>query len=159
VIEHAERIVCREKWRICEERAAERLARAHAHHNPIDAWARERVGRYRPKVPNRIPRAIPDQRFNQLFAALRSNRDRALVAFWMSTGMRASELLGMRQCDIDPGQQLITVIRKGTHSVQQVPASADAFVWLPYIRRNCAARFPRGALSRCGGHCDGPGGS
>jgi hypothetical protein len=26
VIEHAERIVCREKWRICEERAAERLA-------------------------------------------------------------------------------------------------------------------------------------
>ena len=26
MIEHAERIVCREKWRICEERAAERLA-------------------------------------------------------------------------------------------------------------------------------------
>jgi site-specific recombinase XerD len=107
-----------------------RTRRAHAHHNPMDAWAHERVGRYRPTVPNRIPRAIPDQRFNQLFAALPSNRDRALVAFWISTGVRASELLGMRQCDIDPGQQLITVIRKGTRAVQQVPASSDAFVWL-----------------------------
>ncbi len=28
------------------------------------------------------------------------------------------------------GQQLITVVRKGTRAVEQVPASADAFVWL-----------------------------
>jgi hypothetical protein len=51
------------------------------------------------------PRAIPDQRFNQLFAALSSNRDRAMVAFWISTGVTASELLRMRHCDIDLGQQ------------------------------------------------------
>jgi integrase len=88
-----------------------RSARANAHHNPMDEWPRDRVGRYRPKVPNKIPRAIPDQRFNELFSALPSNRDRALVAFWISTGVRASELLGTRQCDIDPGQQLITVVR------------------------------------------------
>jgi site-specific recombinase XerC len=96
----------------------------------MDGWTRERVGRYRPKVPQRVPRAIPDQEFNELFAALPSNRDRALVAFWISTGVRASELLGVRQCDVDPGQQLITVVRKGTRAAQQVPASADAFVWL-----------------------------
>ena len=102
------------------------------------------MGRYRPKVPKRIPRAIPDERFNELFGALPSNRDRALVAFWISTGVRASELLGTRQCDIDPGQQLITVVRKGTRAVQQVPASADAFVWLRFTSRSCTARSRSG---------------
>lgn len=107
-----------------------RARRAHAHHNPMDNWTRERVGRYRPRIPQRVPKGIPDEKFNSLFGALRSHRDRALVAFWISTGVRASELLGMRQCDVDPGQQLITVVRKGTRATQQVPASADAFVWL-----------------------------
>ena len=79
-------------------------------------WRPERVGRYRPRVPRRIPRAIPDERFNKLFAALSSNRDRALVAFWISSGVRASELLGVRSCDVDPGQQLISVVRKGSRA-------------------------------------------
>ena len=103
--------------------------RPHAHHNPMDEWMPERTGRYRPTVPKRIPRAIPDGWFNKLFASLPSDRDRALVAFWISTGARASELLGMRQCDFLPGEQLISVVRKGTRAVQQLPASADAFVW------------------------------
>jgi integrase len=106
-----------------------RRGRRHAHHNPMDKWAPEKAGRYRPAVPKRIPRAIPDEWFNQLFASLPSNRDRALVAFWVSTGARASELLGMRQCDFRPGEQLISVVRKGTRAVQELPASADAFVW------------------------------
>ena len=76
------------------------------------------------------PRAIPDELFNRVFAELGSHRDRALVALWVSTGARAAELLGVRCGDVDPGQQLITVIRKGTRALQQVPASPDAFVWL-----------------------------
>jgi site-specific recombinase XerD len=32
--------------------------------------------------------------------------------------------------DADPGQQLVTVIRKGTRESQPLPASPDAFVWL-----------------------------
>lgn len=63
-------------------------------------------------------------------ARLGSDRDRALVAFWVSTGARASELLGAVQADADPGQQLITVVRKGSRALQQLPASPDAFVWL-----------------------------
>jgi len=118
--------------------------RAHAHHNPMDDWNAERVGRYRPTVPRRIPRAIPDDRFNELFAALSSNRDRALVAFWISTGVRASELLGLRQRDVDPGQQLITVVRKGARATQQVPASADAFVWLRLYQQELHGKLPRG---------------
>jgi site-specific recombinase XerD len=106
-----------------------RAGRARAHHHPMDEWGHERVGRYRPVVPRRVPRAIPDEWFNRLFAALPSDRDRALVAFWISTGARASELLGMRQGDIYPGEQLISVVRKGSRARQQLPASADAFVW------------------------------
>jgi site-specific recombinase XerD len=109
--------------------ASRRRSRPHAHHNPMDEWMPERTGRYRPTVPKRIPRAIPDGWFDKLFASLPSDRDRALVAFWISTGARASELLGMRQCDFLPGEQLISVVRKGTRATQQLPASADAFVW------------------------------
>jgi integrase len=105
-----------------------RSGRANAHHNPMNEFRRDRVGRYRPRVPQRIPRGIPDEKFDEVFAGLRSDRDRALVAFWVSTGVRASELLGMRVADVDPGQQLITLVRKGTRAVQQVPASPDAFV-------------------------------
>lgn len=77
--------------------------RANAHHNPMNEFRRDRVGRYRPRVPQRIPRGIPDEKFDEVFAGLRSDRDRALVAFWVSTGVRASELLGMRVADADPG--------------------------------------------------------
>ena len=35
----------------------------------------------------------------------------------------------MRQCDFLPGEQLISVVRKGSRAVQHLPASADAFAW------------------------------
>src|SRR5213078_5206915 len=72
-----------------------RAGRAHAHHNPMDRFERQRVGLYRPRQPKRIPRQIPDEVFNELFARLSSDRDRALVALWVSTGARAAELLGV----------------------------------------------------------------
>jgi integrase len=120
-------------------------SRTHAHHNPMEAFARERSGRYRPQIAARIPRRIPDERFNQVFAQLRSDRDRALVAFWVSTGARAAELLGARGGDVDPGRQLITVVRKGSRAVQQLPASADAFVWLRLYQVSLGASPPSGA--------------
>lgn len=65
-----------------------------------------------------------------MFAGLRHNRDRALLAFWVSTAARAEELLGVAQRRVDPGEQLIGVIRKGSRALQWLPASPDAFVWL-----------------------------
>jgi site-specific recombinase XerD len=125
--------------------ASRRGRRAHAHRNPMEGWEPERTGRYRPPVPRRIPRAIPDDWFNKLFTALSSDRDRALVALWISTGARASELLGMRQCDLYPGEQLISVVRKGSRASQQLPASADAFVWHRlYLQELLRAGVPRG---------------
>jgi integrase len=121
-----------------------RRGRAHAHRNPMEPFAGQRSGRYRPKATVRVPRQIPDERFDELFAQLGSHRDRALVAFWVSTGARASELLGARAGDVDPGSQLITVIRKGTRALQQLPASPDAFVWLRLYQVQLAGRVPAG---------------
>ncbi|MEV7090747.1 tyrosine-type recombinase/integrase [Streptomyces sp. NPDC093085] len=123
---------------------ARRSGRAHAHHIPMEAWTPERTGRYRPTVPRRIPCSIPDERFNSLFAALRSNRDQAVIAFWISSRVRVSELIGVRQCDVAPGQQLISVVRKGSRARQQVLASADAFVWLRLYQQEPHGLVPRG---------------
>ena len=124
--------------------ARRRGGRLHAHHNPMDAFRNERTGLYRPKVPRRIPRSIPDDLFNSLFARLGSHRDRALVAFWVSTGARAAELLGATHEDADPGQQLITVIRKGSRAMQRLPASPDAFVWLRLHQAEMQGKVPAG---------------
>jgi site-specific recombinase XerD len=119
-----------------------RALRANEHHNPMEPFRRDRAGAYRPVVPRRVPRCIPDDVFDRLFAALRSHRDRALVAFWVSAGARASELLGACQSDVDPGQQLITVVRKGSRAVQQLPASPDAFVWLALYQTEIRGLVP-----------------
>jgi len=123
---------------------ARRRGRARAHRNPMEPYRNERAGQYRPKLAARRPRCIPDEKFNELFAGLGSHRDRALVAFWVSTGARAAELLSARAGDVDAGQQLITVIRKGTRALQQLPASPDAFVWLRLYQAQMHGLVPAG---------------
>jgi integrase len=121
-----------------------RTGRGHAHRSPMEPFRNDRAGLYRPPLPRRIPRQIPDEKFNELFAGLGSDRDRALVAFWISTGARASELLGVICSGIDPGQQLVTVIRKGSRALQQLPASPDAFVWLRLYQEQVHGKVPFG---------------
>ena len=87
---------------------------------------------------------MPDADLNEIFAALPSHRDRALVAFYVSTLARASELLSATLSFIDPGRQLITVVRKRTRELQQLPASTDAFVWLRLYQVEMEAVIPRG---------------
>jgi integrase len=118
--------------------------RAHAHHNPMEPFRGERAGLYRPKVPSRVPRSVPDEEFNEIFARLPSHRDRALVAFYVSTGARASELLSATLGGVDPGRQVIAVVRKGTGELQELPASTDAFVWLRLYQVEMEGLIPRG---------------
>jgi integrase len=66
------------------------------------------------------------------------------VALWVSTAARASELLGAHCGDVDPGQQLVTVIRKGSRSIQPLPASPDAFVWLRLYQSEMDQEIPTG---------------
>jgi integrase len=106
-----------------------------AHHNPMRPFRRpSRRASYQPKEPKSAPRSIPDQAFNELFAALTCHRDRALLAFYISTGARASELLGVRQGLVEPGEQVIGVVRKGSRALQRLPASADARSEMVFVR-------------------------
>ncbi|MFT3872669.1 MAG: site-specific integrase [Nocardioides sp.] len=104
--------------------------RPNAHHNPMERFRPEGRVRHNPKVPRRRPRALPEQAWADLFDAMGSNRDRALLALTISNGARAAEVLGLRGSDVDWGNQQVRVIRKGSRAEQWLPGSNDAFVWL-----------------------------
>lgn len=104
--------------------------RRNAHRNPLDPFRPEGRIAYNPKLPKQKPRALPDERWTDLFAALRSNRDRAVLAVTISSAARASEVLGLRGVDVDWSDQLVRVHRKGSGAPQWLPASPEAFVWL-----------------------------
>jgi integrase len=111
-------------------RTSRRGGRVDAHHNPLEPFRPGRRGAYRQRIPQTSPRAIPDGMFDELFESMHSNRDRALLAFYVSCGARPAELLGIAGATVNYGEQLVGVIRKGTRALQWLPASPDAFVWL-----------------------------
>jgi integrase len=73
--------------------------RPHVHHNPLEPFRAEGKIRYNPKIPKRRPREMPEERWRDVFAGLRSNRDRALLSMDISCAARATELLGVRRVD------------------------------------------------------------
>lgn len=101
-----------------------------AHRSPLEPVRPHRRARLRPKVPARQPRAIPDAQWDELFAQMRCTRDRALLACYVSSGARASELLGVRLGDVDWQKGQLWVISKGTRVRQPVPVSPEALAYL-----------------------------
>jgi integrase len=101
-----------------------------AHRSPMEAPAEHRRAPLRQKPLVLVPRSIPDRLVDELFAVLRTHRDRALLALFLSTGARASELLGVRGGQVDWARQQLWVVSKGTRAVQPVPASPEALVHL-----------------------------
>jgi integrase len=99
--------------------------RALAHRSPLEPVPAFRRARLRQKVPTQAPRAIPDHRWDELVTELDCDRDRdrALLEFYVSSGARASELLGIGVEDIDWAGQLVYVISKGT------PSAISAATW------------------------------
>ncbi len=126
------------------DRIRRRGGRVGAHHNPMEPHRNERSGAYRPNLPSKVPRSVPDEVFNEIFVRLPSHRDRALVAFYVSTGARASELLSATLGGVNPERQLISVVRKGSGVTQELPASTDAFVWLRLYQLEMDGLIPTG---------------
>ncbi|MDA8285617.1 MAG: tyrosine-type recombinase/integrase [Actinomycetota bacterium] len=122
------------------ERHGRNGERPDAHHNPLEPFSPGRRADFQPKLAKRLPPNIGDADFDALFAAMGSDRDRAILAFYISTGARAAELLGVTCDRVDIGQQLIGVHRKGSGALQWLPASPDAFVWLQLYRQGVPGR-------------------
>jgi integrase len=104
-----------------------------AHRSPIEPAHEHRRARMRPKILARQPRAIPDAQWDELFAQMRCTRDRALLACYVSSGARASELLGVCLGDIDWHKGQLWVISKGSQARQPVPVSPEALAYLAYL--------------------------
>lgn len=110
------------------ESAAQR--RALAHRDPDTPAPPFRRARLRQRVRSTDPRAIPDTLWDELFAAMTHDRDRAAVLLYVSSGSRAGELLGITPNDIDWSGQQIYVVTKGTQVREPVPVSPQALVVL-----------------------------
>ncbi len=104
--------------------------RALAHRDPDSPAPLHRRARLRQRTQQKHPRAIPDAMWDELFAAMNHDRDRALLQLYVSSGARASELLGITLGDVDWSGQQLYVISKGTNVREPVPASPQGFLLL-----------------------------
>ncbi|MEU0119081.1 tyrosine-type recombinase/integrase [Streptomyces bobili] len=109
---------------------SEARRRALAHRSPAEAVPAFRRSRLRQRVPATEPRAIPDAMWDEFFAAMNHDRDRAAVLLYVSSGARASELLGVTPADVDWPAQIVYVASKGTKLREPIPASPQALVVL-----------------------------
>ncbi|MFJ9551109.1 tyrosine-type recombinase/integrase [Streptomyces erythrochromogenes] len=109
---------------------SEAQRRALAHRAPDGEVPQFRRGRLRQRVPKTDPRSIPDGMWDEFFAALTCDRDRAAVMLYVSSGSRAGELLQVTPGDIDWAKQLIWVITKGRDDREAVPVSPQALTVL-----------------------------
>jgi integrase len=128
------------------ENRARRAALAHI--SSMDRRRPHRRGRLRPKVTVRQPRAIPDAQWQELFSRLRCSRDRALLACYISSGARASELLAIRLPDVDWQGGKMWVVSKGTRARQPVPVSPEALAYLAAYLDEAGLPSDGGALWR-----------
>ncbi|MER5966692.1 site-specific integrase [Streptomyces sp. NPDC002057] len=104
--------------------------RALAHRAPDGQAPLFRRARLRQRVRQTDPRSIPDAMWGELFAAMTCDRDTAAILLYVSSGSRASELLGVTPGDIDWARQLFYVVSKGTDEREAVPASPQALTVL-----------------------------
>jgi site-specific recombinase XerD len=93
------------------------------------------VDRIPPPVsrPDQIQPFTPDQAQALLLAAKRSKqsrRDEAMLWFMLDTGVRASELCGLRRCDVDFQGRRCTVLGKGDkHRTLPFGGTAAKALW------------------------------
>jgi len=79
------------------------------------------------KVPDALPRAIDPDDIQQLLAAIKKVRDRALILMLLRTGMRIGEVLNTRCEDLNLREQLVQIIEAHKNRVGRlVYLSADA---------------------------------
>lgn len=104
--------------------------RTNAHRNPLEPWPQHHRGLYRQRQPKRLPRALSDDLWAEIFDSLQYDRDRAILCLLVSSGSRAQELLNMNGADVDWGAQRVRLICKGTRHEALVAASPEFFRWL-----------------------------
>ena len=121
-------------------KSREEITRVDAHRQHFDSTRTSPRAPYRQKLRERTPRALSDDFYEEVFAALTTNRDRAIIATAVSAGLRASELLSMRRGMLHAADQTADIIPKGDNGSRVlVRISPAAYLW---IARYLAERPP-----------------
>ena len=110
------------------------LARGDVSVNPVPRGLPTRRERQRPgqgvplvRVPRTLPQILDPGEVDALTAALRTHRDRAMVAAMVLGGLRRCEVLGLRLGDLRFGERRLFIAEgKGGHQ-RLVPVSARFF--------------------------------
>lgn len=96
----------------------------HISHNPM-------VKVHLPKVPERLPKALPESALKSLWGMMEDPgqegdvlhlRDRVMIALLYGCGLRRSEVIGLEWVHVDPARQLLRVFGKG-RKYRQVPVN------------------------------------
>lgn len=106
------------------------VRRRYPHHNPLEPWTGQTRRRFHQRQPRRLPRALSDDLWGELFASVEHDRDRAILCLLVSSAARAQELLDMRGGDVDWAGQRVCLTCKGTRHRAWVTASPEFFRWL-----------------------------
>ena len=110
------------------------LARGDVTANPVPRGLPTRRERQRPRqgvplvrAPRTLPQILAPAEVDALTAALRTHRDRAMVAAMVLGGLRRCEVLGLRLADLRFGERRVLVAEgKGGHQ-RLIPVSARFF--------------------------------
>ena len=82
------------------------------------------------RAPRRLPRILGPDEVDRLVAALRTDRDKAMVWLMLLGGLRRCEVLGLRMRDVRPGERRVFIADgKGGHQ-RIVPVGALFFTAL-----------------------------
>jgi integrase/recombinase XerD len=128
------------------------LVRGDVSVNPVPRGLPTRRERQRPgqgvplvRVPRMLPRILDPAEVDALTAALRTHRDRAMVAAMVLGGLRRCEVLALRLADLRFGERRLFIAEgKGGHQ-RLVPVSSRFFTEVSaYPRRRAPRRDEHG---------------
>lgn len=87
------------------------------------------------RAPRRLPRVLSPKEVDSLVGALRTDRDRAMVAAMVLAGLRRCEVLGLAMGDVGPGEQRLRITCGKGGRERIVPVSGSFFTVLGgYLR-------------------------
>jgi site-specific recombinase XerD len=105
-------------------RAAKRVARAERS-GLLGHVAKPRSrSRLRVREPRRLPRGLSQEEAGLLLGSFRRWRDRAIAGLMLFSGLRSSEVLGLRVDDVDIARRWVRVVGKGDKE-RRVPIDHD----------------------------------
>ena len=93
-----------------------------AHRSPLET-APYRRARLRPRLPERQPRAIPDRQWDELFAQMGCDRDRAPLARYCRPARAPGNCSVSSARDMDWSRGRLWVVTKGSRPTRARPAS------------------------------------